>query len=223
MIRVNLLGKKKAASSFGPEELLGKVGVKYDDVLAYRMPVLRLLVTAGGLYLGNYLPTYFHDQKLHVLDQEFAALTARSSAIQMQLVATKEVTKKMESLQNEERELHRKLDAIAALQRDQKTAFQALDNVVSMLSQKEVSAVWIDSLVLERRGTERLVSLVGKCWTYAPIFKFLSEITESTQYSNVVFYKTEATGTPLGVQGVPEKDQKVKSFAVDFNVKSLGE
>jgi Tfp pilus assembly protein PilN len=215
MIHINLLGKKKATKvPFELEEKLEKLGLSVNDLKNLRPSIFRVVFLAAGLYLANSLPEYLRKEKLQRLDAELQKLTAQSGQLQKELVSKKDIRKQMEQLNKEEGELQRQLNAVSALQQGRSLAFSTLNDVVSQLEKSK--KVWLEDLKYEGKR----IILNGKSWEYFPINDFVKSITESTRYSTVLFKEitTEASGQRI-IPGVPEGTQKIKKFALEFNVK----
>lgn len=218
MIRINLLGKKKAAAvPFGLDEKLAKVGVSVDDFTELRLPLLRVAVVVVGLYIANYVPTYLHEQKMKELDEKMQKLQARTTELTRELGTKKDIRKQMEQLNKEEVELQRQLNAVNALQRDRANAFTTLNDVVINLNKTQ--KVWIEDLKYDKTK----VNLNGRAWEFFPINDFVKAITESTRYYNVLFKEITAEDAKKPVPGVPEALQKTKKFSLEFNVRDQGE
>jgi Tfp pilus assembly protein PilN len=218
MIKINLLGKKKAASPlpFGLDERLEKMGISAENFADMRPALIRAIVLAIGLYVGNYVPNYFHQKKIEELEAVIAELATKTSALQRDLAAKKDIRKQMEQLNKEETELQRQLNAVNGLQKDRGLAFRTLDNLSNSMPQK----VWLRKFDFN----DRKVTVGGSAWEYFPITDFVRAVNESTQYSGVVFKDVKAEGSNEKlVPGVPAAVQRVKSFEIDFQVKSMGE
>lgn len=220
MIRINLLGKKKAAAvPFGLDEKLAKLGISVDDFNELRPFLIRAVVLVVGLYVANFVPTYLHEQKVKELDEKIQKLTARSSELQRELASKKDIRKQMEQLNKEEVELQRQLNAVNALQRDRSQAFQTLNDVVVHLNKSQ--KVWIEELKYDKQKS--LVVLKGSAWEYFPINDFVKAITESTRYTNVLFKEIVAQEVAKPLPGVPEALQKTKKFSLEFGIRDTGE
>lgn len=211
MIKINLLGKKKVAAPFGLDEKLAKLGIKPEDFSALQPVLIKVAVLGAGLYLADYIPNYFYQQKMQELDQRIAGLNERKNALSSEMASKKEITKKMEQLNKEEIDIQRQLNAVAALQRDRSLAFRTLDNIVTAVPPK----VWVTKLSYNNRS----MNIRGSSWEYFPINDFIKTLNEYTQYMNVNFkgIETETSSKPLA--GVPEAVQRIKTFDVDFVVK----
>ncbi|RZA07991.1 MAG: hypothetical protein EOP11_06175 [Proteobacteria bacterium] len=219
MIKINLLGKKKSAGGglpFGLDEKFEKLGVRGSDLAELRPGIVRLALLIVGLYIGNFVPNYFHQKKIEELDAKIAEITQQTDQLKRELASKKDVRKQMEQLNKEETELQRQLNAVNALQRDRSLAFRTVDNITSSLPQK----VWIRKMNYENRR----VTVNAACWEYFPITDFVRSINESTQYTSVNFkdIKSESGDGKL-VPGVPAASQKIKNFELGFTVKSSGE
>jgi Tfp pilus assembly protein PilN len=215
MIRINLLGKKKVASvPFGLDEKFGKLGINIEDLQELRPGLVRVLFVVVGLYIGNFVPGYLHDEKVRQLDADMAKLSAKSSDLQRELATKKDIRKQMEQLNKEEVELNRQLNAVTALQAGRALAFNTLNDIMVQLG--KVQKVWIDDLKYENHK----ISLTGHSWEYFAINEFVKAITESTRYSNVLFREIVAENPKFKpIQGIPESMQKTKKFSLEFNVK----
>lgn len=215
MIRINLLGKKKVASvPFGLDEQFEKLGISLADLQELRPAIVRVATLAVGLYFANFVPTYLYEEKMRILGAELEKLTARSTELQHELAAKKDIRKQMEQLNKEEAELQRQLNAVNALQRGRSLAFGTLNDVMTQLTKTQ--KVWIEDFKYENRK----VVLSGKSWDYFPVNDFVKSVTESTRYSNVLFKEVSAEAPKFKViQGVPEAMQKTKKFFLEFDVK----
>ncbi len=70
MIKVNLLGKKKAAAGsipFGLDEQFEKLGINAADLSEMRPALVRFGILLVGLYIANYAPTYYHEMQIQEL------------------------------------------------------------------------------------------------------------------------------------------------------------
>jgi Tfp pilus assembly protein PilN len=220
MIKINLLGKKKASAGglpFGLDEKFEKLGIRGGDLAELRPGLIRLVILGIGLYVGNYVPNYFHQKKIEELEGVIAGLSQKSEQLKRELTAKKDVRKQMEQLNKEETELQRQLNAVNALQKDRSLAFRTFDHIATSLPQK----VWIKKLNYD----ERRVTISAACWEYFPITDFVRTVNESTQYTSVNFkdIKTESSSENKIVPGVPTAAQKIKNFELGFSVKSSGE
>jgi len=215
MIRINLLGKKKtAAVPFGLDDKLEKFGIKGEELRELQPAIVRIIVLGIGLYIGNYVPTYLHDEKLRKLDAELSKLTSRSGELARELATKKDIRKQMEQLNKEEFELNRQLNAVNALQQGRSLAFNSLNDLMIQLG--KTGKVWLDDLKYESKK----MSLNGRSWEFFPVNEFVKTITESTRYTNVAFHgiQSEASGVKP-IAGVPEAMQKTKKFSLEYNVK----
>jgi len=218
MIKVNLLGKKAAASGaipFGLDEKLAKLGVTPADLEEARPGLARLGVLLAGIYLANAIPFHFHEQKKAELDASLNELNIQSKKLSVELASKKDIRKQMDQLNKEEVELQRQLNAVSALQKDRSLAFRTLDNMIVSLPQK----VWFNGLDYK----DRLVTVRGGCWEYFPINDFVKAINESTQFTNVNFKGIASEAPQQIVPGVPEAMQKIKNFELEFKVKGTGD
>ncbi len=218
MIKVNLLGKKKAAAGaipFGLDEQFEKLGINAADLSEMRPALVRFGILLVGLYIANYAPTYYHEMQIQELEAEVTALNEKAQTLNKELASKKDIRKQMEQLNKEEIELQRQLNAVNALQRDRSLAFRTIDNMIISLPSK----VWINSVAYRGRN----VTVKGSCCEYFPINYFVKSITESTQYMVVVFkgIATEYPGTLI--PGIPESMQKIKNFELEFKVKGSGD
>ena len=215
MIRINLLGKKKSAGiPFGLEEKFERLGINVSDLQELRPALVRLAITIVGLYIGNYVPAYLHDEKIKRLDAQLAKLTAQSGELTRELASKKDIRNQMERLNKEEAELRRQLNAVTALQQGRNLAFNTLNDVVLQL--QKVGKVWIENL--EYKGHK--ITLLGRSWEYFAINEFVKGITESTRYTNVLFKEISAEAPKFKpIAGVPEALQKTKKFTLEFGVK----
>ncbi len=218
MIKVNLLGKKKAAAGsipFGLDEQFEKLGINAADLSEMRPALVRFGILLVGLYIANYAPTYYHEMQIQELEAEVTALNEKAQILNKELASKKDIRKQMEQLNKEEIELQRQLNAVNALQRDRSLAFRTIDNMIISLPSK----VWINSVAYRNRN----VTVKGSCWEYFPINDFVKSINESTQYMEVVFkgITTENPGTLI--PGIPEAMQKIKNFELEFKVKGSGD
>lgn len=219
MIRINLLGKKKAAAvPFGLDERLEKLGFNLDEFNELRPALIRVAVLVAGLYVGNYVPTYLHETKVKELDEKLQKLTERSGELTRELSTKRDIRKQMEQLNKEESELQRQLNAVNALQRDRSQAFQTMSDIFGHLNKSQ--KVWLDDFKYEKT---KGVTLSGRAWEYFPINDFVKSISESTRYSNVSFKEITAEKVQKPIQGVPEVLQKTKKFSLDFVVKDSGD
>ena len=218
MIKINLLGKKKAAGGgvpFGLDEQFQKLGISPAELSEMRPALIRFAVLMLGLYGANYAPTYYHQMQITELDAEIATLTEKAQSLTQELASKKDIRKQMEQLNKEEIELQRQLNAVNALQRDRSLAFRTIDNLIISLPSK----VWITTLNYKNR----VVSIKGSCWEYFPINDFVKSINESTQYTEVNF-KGITTENPASlIPGIPEAMQKIKNFDLEFKVKGSGD
>lgn len=218
MIRINLLGKKKAAAvPFALDERLEKLGINVNELGELRSGLIRAAVMIAGLYVADYVPTYFHDIKAAELDEKSTKLAMQSAELQKELNSKRDIRKQMEQLSKEEVELQRQLNAVNALQRGRTAAFDTLNDVSAQLS--KFPTIWIEDLKLENRK----VTMNGRAWEWYPINDFVKEITESTRYANVLFKEVVSEDSKALIAGVPESVQKTKRFALEFNVKEAGE
>jgi Tfp pilus assembly protein PilN len=219
MIKINLLGKKKSAAGglpFGLDEKFEKLGVRGADLAELRPYLIRLVILGAGLYVGNYVPNYFHQKKIEELEGVIAGLTQKSEQLKRELNAKKGVRAQMDQLNKEETELQRQLNAVNALQRDRSLAFRTFDNIAVSLPQK----VWIKKIDYN----ERRVTINAACWEYFPITDFVRTVNESTQYTSVNFKDIQTEGgDSKAAPGVPAAAQKIKNFQLGFSVKSSGE
>jgi Tfp pilus assembly protein PilN len=216
MIRINLLGKRKVAPApFGLDEQLGKLGIRPEDLDELKPGIIRVAVIVSSLYMLNFGLTYYHDQRGRTLDAELEKKTAESKGLSEKLAAKKNIRQQMEQLNKEEAELQRQLNAVSALSRDKSLAFQLMNNTVLTLPPK----VWIDSIKMDKFK----VSILGKSWEYFPINDFVKTITESTNYTGVNFKEIKAEDAQRIVPGVPIASQRIKTFGVDFTLKTSGE
>lgn len=217
MIKINLLGKKKAVQGvpFGLDERLAKLGVTTSDLQEMRPHLVRLAILIVGVYLANYVPTYLHEEKKAELDAQIASLATKTEALNKELAAKKDLRKKMEELNKGESELNRQLAAIAALQKDRSLAFRAVDTVVTQLPGK----VWINNVTYSNRQ----VRISGSCWEYFPINDFVKSITESAQFRDVIFRGIQTEPSKNKVPGVAEQLQRIKNFDLEFMVKGSEE
>lgn len=214
-IKVNLLGKKKAQVPFGLDEKLQKLGFRPEDMETLRPGFVKFVAALVGLYMANFIPTYFYEQKMQELDDSLAAVTKRVEAAKAEMAAKREIRKQMEQLNREEIELQRQLNAVNGLQRDRGLAFRTLDNLVANLPQK----VWISKVTY----ANKTIGLEGSCWEYFPINDYVKFINESTQYSSVNFKGIRAENPQNKIPGVPSALQKIKVFDVEFNVKGVSD
>jgi Tfp pilus assembly protein PilN len=215
MIRINLLGKKKAAGiPFGLEEKFERLGINVSDVQELRPALFRVAVVVAGLYVANYIPAYLHDEKVKQLDAQLAKLTAQSGELTRELASKKDIRKQMEQLNKEEVELNRQLNAVNALQQGRSLAFNTLNDLILQL--QKVGKVWVENL--EFKGHK--ITLAGRSWEYFAINEFVKGITESTRYTNVQFKDITAEASKFKlIPGVPEALQKTKRFTLEFGVK----
>lgn len=218
MIRINLLGKKKASQvPFGLEEKLEKIGIKYDDLYEMRWALLRVAIVGIGLYLGNHIPTQLHDEKSARLDQETTKLAESEKELQKQLLEKKDVRKQMDMLNKEEVELQRQLNAVGALQKGRGLAFNTLDDLMIQLGSPK--KVWLEDLKFENKK----ISFSGRAWEWFPINDLVKSITESTRYSNVVWKDMTVEASKYsslnGLSGVSEGTAKIKRFNLEYTVK----
>jgi Tfp pilus assembly protein PilN len=214
MIRINLLGKKKAGNiPFGLDEKLEKLGISFSDFQELRSGLVRLASVAAGLYIANFIPGYLREEKMQSLALELQKLTARSAALDRELGAKKDIRKQMEQLNKEEGELQRQLNAVTALQQGRSLAFSILNDVVSKL--EKAQKVWIEDFKYEGRK----ITLNGKSWEFLSVNDFVKSIAESTRYANVMFKEITAEDVKKLIPGVPEATQKTKKFALEFSVK----
>ena len=78
MIRINLLGKKKVSNiPFGLGERLEKLGISGSDLAELRPAIAKIIFIIAGLYLGNFVPTYLHEQKIAALEARIAEMALR--------------------------------------------------------------------------------------------------------------------------------------------------
>lgn len=218
MIKINLLGKKKSAGGglpFGLDERFEKLGISPSDLADMRPGLVRFGLLLTGLYIGNYIPNYFHQKKIEELDAQIAVLTQKIGGLNRELAAKKDVRKQMEQLNKEEMELQRQLNAVNALQKDRGMAFRTADHLVTSLPQK----AWIRKFHFE----DRKVNVQGASWEYFPITDFVRSINESTTYSNVLFKDIKTESSTKLAPGVPAAAQRIKNFEVSFSVKAAGE
>lgn len=219
MIKINLLGKKKINTGlpFGLDDKLEKMGVTGTDLAELRPALVRAAILGFGLYLGNYVPGYYHQKKIDELEAQIQTITQKTQTLQRELATKKDIRKQMDQLNKEEGELQRQLNAVNSLEKDRGLAFHTLDGVVSVMPSK----IWMRKF----EYTDRRVALTGSSWEYFPITDFVRGVNESTQYTSVVFkdVKTETTSGDKLVAGVPPAVQRVKSFEIDFQVKGTGE
>src|SRR5687768_5665852 len=119
MIKINLLGKKKVAGKipFGLDAQIERLGITTNDLQEMRPHLGRLAALILGLYLANFIPTYFHQEKVRALDAKLSELTKKSQSLIKELASKKEMRQKMEELNKGESELQRQLAAITALQK----------------------------------------------------------------------------------------------------------
>lgn len=215
MIRINLLGKKKAAQvPFALDEHLEKLGIKTDELNELRPGIIRLCLLLAGLYVANYVPTYFYEEKLKELDEETTRIATRAADLQKELNSKRDIRKQMEQLNKEEVELQRQLNAVNALQRDRTSAFDTLNDLSNQLAKS--NKIWVDDIKLENQK----VVVNGRSWEYIAINDFVKDITESTRYTNVLYREIVAEEAKALVAGVPEVMQKTKRFALEFSVRS---
>ena len=212
MIKINLLGKKKVAAPFGLDEKLAKLGVKPEDLATLQPALVKVGVIIAGLYVAEYVPNHIYETKMAELDQRIAALNERKNALNSEMASKKDITKKMEQLNKEELDIQRQLNAVNGLQRDRSLAFRSLDNIVTALPPK----VWVSRIAYNNRQ----INIKGSSWEYFPINDFIKTINEYTQYTNVNFKGIETEGSAKPLAGVPEAAQRIKTFDVDFLVKS---
>ncbi|MGZ3693941.1 MAG: PilN domain-containing protein [Bdellovibrionota bacterium] len=218
MIKINLLGKKKAGGQkipFGLDEQFAKLGITTADLQELRPHFVRLAILAVGLYLANYVPTYIHEEKMKTLDAQLAVLNTRAEALQKELASKKDMRAKMEELNRGEGELQRQLAAISALQKDRGLAFRSVDSIVSILPGK----VWINTLSYNHRQ----VRIGGSCWEYFPINDFVKSVTEAAQFRDVIFRGIQTEPAKVKVPGVAEQLQRIKNFDLEFTVKGSEE
>lgn len=212
MIKINLLGKKQVAAPFGLDEQLAKIGIKPDDLAALKPGLIKAAVIAVGLYCAEYVPNMLYQEKMQELDQQLNGLNERKTALNKDLAAKRDIRKQMETLNKEELDIQRQLNVVNGLQRDRSLAFRTLDNIVTALPPK----VWVSQILYKSRA----ISIKGSSWEYFPINDFIKTINEYTQYTKVNFRGIEASGSAKPLPGVPEAAQKIKTFEVDFEVKS---
>ena len=216
MIKVNLLGRKKRPVPFALDEHLSKVGINVNELSNMRESLIKLGVLLVGIYLANFIPNYFYEEKIQELNQKQQVLTQKTVALQKELQATRDIRKQMDQLTKEEVEIKKQLDTINNLTKNRDIAFKSLDHVIRMLPKK----VWISKAAFK----DKKMSVEGLCWEYFPINDFVKQINESTQYYNTVFKGIRAS--PVGeelVPGVPEAMQKIKNFGVEYAIKGSGE
>lgn len=215
MIRINLLGKKKvAAVPFGIDEKLERLGVNMAEIQELRPGLIRLAVIVAGVYAANYVPAYFHEEKIKALDAEVQKFTGKGVELQKELATKKDIRKQMEQLKKDEDELNRQLNAVNALQQSRGLAFNTLNDVTVQMS--KVDKVWIDDIKFENHR----VTVNGHAWEYFAINDFVKLISDSTRYANVQF-RDIASEPAEGkiIPGIPESAQKMKKFSMDFSVK----
>ena len=214
MIRINLLGKKKSASAaFGLDKQFEKLGINFSDIQELRPALVRVATVIVGLYIGNFVPTYLHEEKMRSLEAELSKLTAKSAELTKELATKKDIRKQMEQLNKEEVELNRQLNAVNALQQGRSLAFNTLNDIMVQLG--KAGKIWIDDLKYENHK----VTLTGRSWEYFAVNDFVKAITESTRYFNVLFKEIAAETPRYKIQGVPEALQKTKKFSLEFSVK----
>jgi Tfp pilus assembly protein PilN len=218
MIRINLLGKKKlAAVPFGLDEKLAKLGVNVDELQDLRPAAARVLFVAVGLYVANFVPTYLHEEKVRQLDAQFSQLSAKTSELQKELAAKKDIRKQKDQLDREEAELNRQLNAVESLKRGRSLAFGTLNDVVMQMLKSD--KVWLEDIRYENHK----ITLTGRSWEYFAVNDFVKAVTESTRYSNVLFKEISAEPPKnKPIPGVPEALQKTKRFSLEFNVREEG-
>lgn len=217
MIKINLLGKKKTATPvpFGLDEKFAKLGIRTDDLGELRPHLIKGGALLAGLYIVNYVPTYFYEQKLNELNQQLNALSEKSSVLEQELASKKDLRKQMEDLNKGEIDLQRQLNAISALQRDRGLAFRSLDAIVVSLPRK----VWLTNYAYN----ERKIVLNGQSWEYFPINEFVKSITESSQNRDIIFRGITTQDSTNPVPGVPAAQQRIKTFDVEYMVRGAGE
>lgn len=214
MIKINLLGKKKAAAvPFGLDEKLEKLGIGMGDFQELRPGLVRLAFLLVGLYIAHFVPTYLHEEKVRKLDAELSKLAMRNKELSAELAAKRDIRKQMEQLQKEEVELRRQLNAINDLKRNRGAAYVTVNDVMKNLMKAD--KVWLETFSYDTSK----VKLSGRAWEYFPINDFVKAISESTRYGNVAFREVKAEDAKKKVPGVPESAQKTKKFDLDFLVK----
>ena len=98
MIRINLLGKKAAATvPFGLDEKLGKLGISVDDLKEFQPALIKLVVVVVALYLGEAVPRYFIEKKMQKLEAELQKLTSKAAELQKDLASKKTSASKWSS------------------------------------------------------------------------------------------------------------------------------
>jgi Tfp pilus assembly protein PilN len=217
MIKINLMGKKKAAGGapFGLDERFAALGISGSDLQEMRPHLIRLGIMVVGLYLANFVPAYIQEQKILELQSQIDRMEGEANTLRTELAAKRDIRKQMEQLNKEEVELQRQLNAVNSLQKDRGLAFRTIDNLMISMPQK----VWIKQFTYK----DKVVNLKGSCWEYFPINDFVKVINESTQYADVSFRGITTTSPSDPVPGVPESLQSVKDFEVEFRVKASGE
>jgi Tfp pilus assembly protein PilN len=218
MIKINLLGKKKASAGkipFGLDAQFEKLGITTSDLQELRPHLVKVAVLVFGLYLADFVPNYIHQEKLQTLDAKIAGLTVKSDALGKELGSKKELRQKMEELNKGESELQRQLAAIGALQKDRGLAFRTVDSVVNLMPGK----VWINTMSYNHRQ----MRLGGSCWEYFPINDFVKSITEAAQFKDVIFRGIQTEPAKNMVPGVAEQLQRIKNFDLEFTAKGAEE
>ena len=168
LIKINLLGKKQTPAPSGLDVLLEKAGIKMDDLVALKMPLLKAGIMALGFYLAEYIPNAIQEQMIQELDVKLNAITQKTDALQKEVNAKREIRRQMEQLTKEENELNRQLNIISNLSRSRALAFKILDNITLMLPQK----VWINRL----EYTDGKLLVDGSSWEYFPVNDFVKSL-----------------------------------------------
>jgi Tfp pilus assembly protein PilN len=213
MIKINLLGKKKAQAPFGLDPALEKLGISTDDLLQLRPAALKIVACLALLYACDYIPSYIVEQKTAELDAQIKVVNDKSSKLQAELNTKKELRKQMEQLQKDEADINKQLSAINGLTKDRGLAFRAVDNVTTILPAK----VWFTKI--DYAAHKMIIS--GSSWEYFAINDFVKSLNEISAFHGVNLSGISSEGTPKAiVPGVSEADQKIKSFDVDFTLKS---
>jgi len=211
MIKVNLLGKKKKTLPFGIDKALEKAGVSEAQLEELKPALPKIGVILVGLYLANFIPNYFYEQRMAELQARQAQVSKTVGDLRKEIGSLKKVRQEMERLQKEEAEVDAQLSAIEGLSRGRERAFNVLNSIVEVLPQK----VWLDRL--DYRASS--MSLAGSSWEFFPINDFVRSLTENTKFEAVTLRSIRAQPVANIEPGIPTADQKTKEFQIEMLVR----
>ena len=213
MIKINLLGKKKASAQvpFQLDERLAKLGVSTDQIMELRPQLVKLALLLVGVYAAGEIPAQIMAEKVRKLDQQIEQLGKTAQGLEKELASKKDLRRQMEDLNKGELELQRQLNAIVSLQKDRGLAFRTVDSLVNLLPGK----VWVNEMSFNHRQ----MRITGSCWEYFPINDFVKSVSESSQFKDVIFRGIQTEPSKMKVPGIAEHMQRIKNFEMEFTVK----